>query len=95
MLTRAEERFITNWLEQKEGPKWKFYVQYTIAWGIVFFLCLFFILKMFVDNINLGEIKYFLIILPSSFVLSLIVTHLIYAVNENKLRKLREKEKIT
>ena len=93
MITRSEERFIKKWSEQKEGPRWKFYLQYIIAWGIVFFLCLFFFLKLLIANVELGNIRYFLIIFPLSFLMSFIVTHLVYVINEKKLKTLNEKQK--
>lgn len=94
MLTRSDERFIKSWSEQKDGSKWKFYLQYIIAWGVVIFLILFFLLKLIVANVDLGKIEFFLIILPSSIILAAVITHIVYTTNERKLKILLEKHDI-
>ena len=80
-----------NWSEQKEGPRWKFYLQYILAWGIVNFLCLFFLLKLIKSNFDLRDITYFLVIFPLAFILAFVITHLVYTTNEKKMKMLQEK----
>jgi uncharacterized membrane protein len=91
MLTNSEKTFIRNWEEQKEGPKWKYYLQFTIAWTIVIFLCLFFGAKVVMTQRDMGGIISFYIIFPVSVISAYIATHLVYTRNEKKLKQLIEK----
>jgi hypothetical protein len=54
MLTTAEKKFIRDWEIQKEGPKWKYYLQYIIAWSTVIFLSVFFLLKVLMSDRSMG-----------------------------------------
>ena len=94
MLTAAEKRFIRDWEFQKEGPKWKYYLQYTIAWTIVTFLALFFVTKFLISNRNIGGWLSFLIFFAIAVVAALFATHLTYSSNEKKLKGILEKENL-
>jgi uncharacterized membrane protein len=91
MLTNSEKIFIRNWEEQKEGPRWKYYLQYTAAWTVVIFLCVFFIVKLIMTERDMGGLTSFYIIFSISIILALLTTHLVYTTNEKKLRRLIEK----
>ena len=34
MITNAERRFIEQWRDQKSGPKWKYYLLFSINFAI-------------------------------------------------------------
>ena len=92
MLTNSEKIFIRNWQIQKEGAKWKYYLQYIIAWSTVIFLATFFLLKLIMSDRSMGGWTSFYIILPSSIALAALITHLVYQTNEKKLEKILNKE---
>lgn len=92
MLTHKEKNFIRDWQIQKEGPKWKYYVQYIFAWTTVLFLSLFFIVKLVMSDRSMGGWISFFIILGTSLLLAALITHLVYQVNEQKLERLKQRE---
>ncbi len=91
MLTTAEKRFLTNWQIQSKGPKWKYYLQYIVAWTAVIFLCLFFLIKLIITDRSMGGLQGFLIIFFVSVVLAYVTTQIVYQTNEKKLKKILEK----
>ena len=93
MLTTSEKNFIRDWEIQKEGGKWKYYLQYIIAWSTVIFLSSFFLLKLIMSDRSMGGWTSFYIIFPLSIVLAVLITHLVYQANEKKLQQILEKEK--
>ncbi len=93
VLTSSEKHFIQSWKEQRHGPRWKYYVQYTIAWGIVTFLVLFFLMKLIIAERNMGGLATFYIILPVSIIIAFAVTHFTYVINERRLNRILQKEK--
>jgi uncharacterized membrane protein len=93
VLTSSERHFIQSWKEQRQGPRWKYYVQYTIAWGIVTFLVLFFLLKLIISERDMGGPLSFYIILPLSIIIAFTITHFTYVINERRLMKIIQKEK--
>jgi hypothetical protein len=92
MLTTSEKTFIRDWEIQKEGPKWKYYLQYIVAWGTVIFLSLFFLLKLVMSDRTMGGWTSFYIIAPIAFVLAIIITHFVYQTNEKKLKLIIQKK---
>ncbi len=94
MLSTAEKRFIRDWEFQKEGPKWKYYLQYSIAWTVVIFLSLFFITKFLMSNRNIGGWLSFISFSIVSVVLSFLMTHWVYQKNEKKLNALIKRENL-
>jgi hypothetical protein len=92
MLTNKEKNFIRDWQIQKEGSKWKYYLQYIIAWSTVIFLSSFFLLKLIMSDRSMGGWISFFIILIGSVLLSILITHLVYQTNEEKLKRLLERE---
>ena len=92
MLTTKEKVFIRDWGIQKEGPKWKYYMQYIIAWSTVIFLSLFFLLKLIMPDRSMGGWTSFFIIVPISVALAALITHLVYQANEKKLQQIKQRE---
>jgi phosphotransferase system glucose/maltose/N-acetylglucosamine-specific IIC component len=92
MLTTSEKNFIRDWEIQKEGPKWKYYLQYIVAWTTVIFLSVFFLLKLVMADRSMGGWTSFFIIAPLSILLAALITHLVYQVNERKLQELKDRE---
>lgn len=93
MLTTAEKNFIRDWQIQKEGAKWKYYLQYIAAWGTVIFLSSFFLLKLLMSDRTMGGWTSFYIVVPLSVVLAALITHVVYQTNESKLQRILDKEK--
>lgn len=85
-----DSRFIDYWEDQRKGPKWEYYLTYGFGWTIVFFLCLFFLLKIILDERSVGSALTLVIIAPAALVLALVVTHLTYSKNEVKYKKLKD-----
>ena len=92
MLTTSEKTFIRHWQEQKEGPKWKYYLMYIVAWTVVIFLSMLFILKWIMPQRDMGGWTSFYIVLPVSIISAALTTHLVYQTNEKKLQKLIQKQ---
>ena len=92
MLTTSEQKFIRDWEFQKEGPKWKYYLQYIIAWSTIIFLVLFFLLKLLMPDRSMGGWISFYIVVVISIVLAIVITHLVYQTNEKKLRAILKRE---
>ncbi len=92
MLTKSEKKFIRDWEIQKEGPKWKYYLQYIIAWSTVIFLTLFFLLKLLMADRSMGGWTSFYIVAPLSLSLAALITHVVYQTNEKKLKTILQRE---
>ncbi len=92
-MTSAEQKFIRDWEFQKEGAKWKYYLQYSVAWTVVIFLSLFFIVKVMMSNRNIGGWLSFAAFFFVSILLAVFTTHMVYQTNEKKLKKIRERRK--
>jgi hypothetical protein len=92
MLSISEKKFIRDWQIQKEGPRWKYYLQYIIAWSTVLFLSLFFLLKLIMADRSMGGWTSFYIVLAVAVVLAVLITHLVYQTNETKLQRILQRE---
>lgn len=90
LMTNKDKHFIEYWEEQREGPKWQYYLQYVFAWTLAIFLGIFFLLKIILDSYAVGSMTTLYIIAPASVVVGIILTHLIYTRNEKRYRKLVE-----
>lgn len=95
MMTTAEKKFIRDWEIQKEGPRWKYYLQYIIAWSTVLFLSIFFILKLVMEDRSMGGWTSFYIVLPLSVVSAVLITHFVYQTNERKLQRIIKREELS
>ena len=89
-MTSQDRHFLESWIEQREGPAWKYYLQYSIAWAVVIFLCLFFTLLL-VGGRGTGAKGSFLIVAAISIITSIITTHFIYTTNEKRFKRIRNK----
>ncbi|MDQ2863946.1 MAG: hypothetical protein M3R50_09940 [Bacteroidota bacterium] len=93
MITKPDRRFIDHWLEQKSGPKWKYYFQFIVAWTIVSFLVIFFLTKFFTSAWETGG-RYMIISFAALSVLAgFLATHLTYTLSEKRYQKILQKEK--
>ena len=92
MLTTSEKKFIRDWEFQKEGPKWKYYLQYIIAWTSVIFLSLFFLIKLIIPDRDMGGWTSFFIVAFVALALAILTTHLVYQTNEKKLQQIKQRE---
>lgn len=52
MITKEELRFVEFWKEQREGSKLKYYLLYSIGWGMLIIFLAFFII-MFLGGISI------------------------------------------
>jgi len=93
MITKPERRFIDHWQEQKSGPKWKYYFQFTVAWTIVSFLVIFFLTKLFTSAWETGGRYMILLFAAISVLAGFLATHLTYLLSEKRYKKILQKEK--
>jgi hypothetical protein len=92
MLTASEKKFIRNWEIQREGPAWKYYLQYIIAWNTVSFLSLFFLVKLIMSDRDMGGWISFYIIIAVSILIAVLLTHIVYQTNEKRYKRILERE---
>ncbi|MDE3214647.1 MAG: hypothetical protein KGM98_15565 [Bacteroidota bacterium] len=92
MITKAERRFIDQWLEQKSGPRWKYYFQFSVAWTVVAFLVTFFLLKIFTDAWESGGKNFVFILIGFAAVVGFLSTHFTYVRNEKKYRDIMRRQ---
>ena len=92
-ITNAERRFIDHWSEEKKGPKWKFYLLFTIAWSIVSFLVIFFLIKLFTNLWQTGGANLIYLLIIVSFISGFLSTHFSYVINEKKFKAIMRKIK--
>src|ERR1044071_5326343 len=92
MLTSVEKKFIRDWQIQREGPAWKYYLEYIIAWSTVGFLSIFFLLKLIMSDRSMGGWMSFYIVLGVSIIAAILATHIIYRSNEKKYRTILKRE---
>lgn len=93
MISNSERHFINQWLEQRSGLRWKYYVQFTIAWTIVSFLIIFFLSKLFTNAWETGGQNLVFLLIAVSIIIGFLSTHFTYITNEKKYNKIMEREK--
>lgn len=93
MITNEERRFISQWLEQKSGPKWKYYLLFGMAWSVVAFLVIFFLIKLFTSLWETGGRNLIYVLIGISLLTGILYTHFTYIGNEKKYHKIIEREK--
>ena len=93
MITKAEQRFLDQWREQKSGPRWKFYLLYSIAWSVVSFLVIFFLAKLFTQLWETGGANLIYILIAIAITVGFLSTHFTYTTNEKKYKNITEKVK--
>ena len=93
MITNRERQFIEHWLEQKSGPKWKYYLLFTLAWTMVAFLVIFFLAKLFTNAWETGGAWLVYLMLSISLVIGFFSTHLTYTRSETRYKHILDREK--
>ena len=93
MITNAERRFIEQWRDQKSGPKWKYYLLFSMAWAVVSFLVIFFLLKLFTNLWQTGGQNLIYLLLGIAITVGFFSTHFTYVINEKKYHAIIEREK--
>ena len=91
MITKQEKRFVQHWLEQKSGPRWKYYLQFTIAWTVVAFLVIFFLAKLLTELWDTGGSSLIYLIIILSIIVGFLATHLTYTLSEKRYHKILKK----
>jgi amino acid transporter len=92
MISNTERRFIEQWKDQKNGPKWRYYLQFTIAWTVVSFLVIFFLTKLFTPLWETGGRDLIFILIGISIITGFLSTHLTYSLSEKKYDKITKRE---
>ncbi|MEO8720126.1 MAG: hypothetical protein ABI372_03415 [Ginsengibacter sp.] len=93
MLTGPERHFIEQWREQKSGPRWQYYLLYSLAWSVVSFLVIFFLTKLFTNLWETGGPNLIYVLIAISIVTGISSTHFNYVNSEKRYHKILKKEK--
>jgi uncharacterized membrane protein len=93
MITNAERRFMEQWRDQKSGPRWKYYLLFSMAWSVVSFLVIFFLLKLFTNLWQTGGSNLIYLILTIAVIVGFLSTHFTYTTHEKKYHAIIEREK--
>lgn len=93
MITNKERQFIEHWLEQKSGAKWKYYLQFSLAWTMVAFLVIFFLAKLFTNAWETGGGWLIYLMLVISLIIGFFSTHLTYTTSEKRYHSILQREK--
>ena len=93
MMTRAEQRFIEHWKEQRSGAKANFYLVFTMGWTVVSFLVIFFLAKLFTNLWETGGKYLIFIFIVLALITGFLSTHFTYYFNEKKFNKIIDREK--
>lgn len=94
MISNSERHFINQWMEQKSGPRWKYYLQFTIAWTVVAFLVIFFLTKLFTPLWETGGRNLIFLLIGISVVIGFLSTHINYSLSEKKYNKIMKREEV-
>ncbi|KAA9039253.1 hypothetical protein FW778_10505 [Ginsengibacter hankyongi] len=92
MISNSERHFINQWVEQRSGPRWKYYLQFTIAWTVVSFLVIFFLTKLFTPLWETGGKNLIFLLIAISVFIGFLSTHLTYSLSEKKYNKIMKRE---
>jgi hypothetical protein len=92
MISNSERHFINQWKEQKSGPQWKYYFQFTIAWTVVSFLVIFFLTKLFTPLWETGGRNLIFLLIGISVVTGFLATHFTYSMSEKKYNTIMKRE---
>lgn len=95
MISKPERRFIDHWQEQKSGPKWKYYFQFTVAWTVVSFLVIFFLTKLFTPLWETGGKYIIIFFVIIAIATGFFATHITYTINETRYKRIIQNEKET
>jgi hypothetical protein len=92
-MTNSERRFVEQWREQKSGPRWKYYLLFSLAWSVVSFLVIFFLTKLFTQLWENGGADLIYILIAISILSGIGWTHISYVNNEKRYQSILQKEK--
>ncbi|MEP6928083.1 MAG: hypothetical protein ABI834_10620 [Ginsengibacter sp.] len=92
MISNSDKLFMNHWTEQKGGPRWKYYLQFTIAWTVVSFLIIFFLTKLFTEAWETGGQYLIFLIISLSIVSGFLATHFTYTLSEKRYNKIIKRE---
>ena len=92
MISNSERHFINHWKEQKSGPRWKYYLQFTIAWTVVSFLVIFFLTKLFTTLWETGGQNLIFLLIVLSVISGFLATHFTYTFSEKKYNKIMKRD---
>jgi uncharacterized membrane protein HdeD (DUF308 family) len=92
MITKSEQRFINQWSDQKSGPRWKYYIQFSIAWTIVAFFVIFFFTKLFTNIWETAGPNVIYLFAALAVISGIVTTHLNYTLSEKKYKKIIAKQ---
>ena len=87
-LSNTDRHFVNSWSEQKSGPKWKYYLLFSMAWSVVSFLVIFFLTKLFTNLWETGGSGLIYVLITISLIVGVLSTHFTYVHNEKKLKKI-------
>jgi len=93
-MTSSERHFMQHWHEEKKGPRWKYYLLFTMAWSVIAFLVIFFLTKLFTSLWQTGGPNFAYILIVISLLIGFFSTHISYVTNEKKYHRIIEREKI-
>ncbi|HET7117325.1 MAG TPA: hypothetical protein VFI29_12585 [Hanamia sp.] len=93
MITNSERHFMEHWSEEKKGPRWKYYLLFTMAWSAVSFLVIFFLTKLFSSLWQTGGPNFIYVLIVIAVLIGFFSTHFSYVINEKKYHKIIEREK--
>ncbi|MEO8853127.1 MAG: hypothetical protein ABI359_05080 [Ginsengibacter sp.] len=94
MITNSERHFIEQWREQRSGPKWQYYLLFTLAWGVVSFLIIFFLAKLFTNLWETGGSGLIYIFIALALVSGFLSTNITYVSSEKRYKKIMKRENI-
>lgn len=94
MISHKDQQFITQWTEQKSGPKWKYYALFSMAWSVVAFLVIFFLTKLFTRLWETGGPNLIYTLVSISIIIGIASTHFNFVTSEKKCHRIIEKDKI-
>ncbi|MEO9211314.1 MAG: hypothetical protein ABI208_09465 [Ginsengibacter sp.] len=93
MITNTERHFIAEWDDQRSGPRWKYYLLFSLAWSVVSFLVIFFLTKLFTQLWETGGPNLIYTLVTISIIIGILFTHFSYTRNENRYRKIMDRNK--
>lgn len=95
MIKHKDQQFINHWIDQKSGPKWKYYLLFSMAWSVVSFLVIFFLTKLFTQLWERGGPNLIYTLVTISIIAGILLTHFSYVWNEKKYHEIVNKDEIT
>ena len=83
---------MNHWIEQRSGPRWKYYLQFSIAWTVVSFLLIFFLTRLFTDLWDTGGNSMIILFIAGSVVTGFLATHFTYSLSEKRYKKIMKRD---